>query len=114
MGTDDGSGNPSSSVMTLEPYSFYDKRTKNLERKKENVKLEKFRKMEVLPGLYEIVNYEKFLILQFENGRHENLNIFRANREIIRICGSQPKISQQGNGSLLIETSENNIDPRWT
>ena len=65
----------------------------------------KFRKMEILPGQYEIVNYEKFLILEVENGRHEQLNIFKANREIIEICGDQPKILPQGDGSLLIETS---------
>ena len=35
----------------------------------------------------------------------ENLNIFKAYREIVRICGSQPKIRPQGDGRLLLEVS---------
>ena len=45
------------------------------------------------------------MILEFEEGQSKNVNVFQANREILEICGSQPKIRPQGNGSLLIETS---------
>ena len=45
------------------------------------------------------------MILEIENGKLENINVFKANREIIQICGSQPKILPQGDGSLLIETT---------
>ena len=106
-----GTGISGSNIMTLEPYlAHVNSEPKSvLEKKKERVendnKKVKYRKMEILPGHYEVVNYEKFLILEVDNGRHENLNIFKANREIIQICGGQPKILLQGDGSLLIETS---------
>ena len=111
MDLDHGTGNIGSNIVTLEPFStpVRSETKKVLEEKKkervENDKKMKFRKMEILPGQYEIVNYEKFLILEVENGRHEQLNIFKANREIIEICGDQPKILPQADGSLLIETS---------
>ena len=108
---DNGTGKTGSSIVTLEPYSSPNKSNrgnKPQSKKKEtevNIgKKEKFRKMEIIPGVYEIVNYEKFLILEFEGGRHENVNVFKANREIIKVCGSSPKIRPQGDGSLLIET----------
>ena len=106
-----GNGKSGSNIATLEPYSAYlDSKSKKVQEKKKdrvenNDRKVKYRRMEILPGHYEVVNYEKFLILEVENGRHENLNIFKANREIIQVCGGQPKILPQGDGSLLVETS---------
>ncbi|XP_068225630.1 uncharacterized protein [Palaemon carinicauda] len=102
--------NSGSNIVTLEPYLCHVKNDhKNLlEKKREKVRsddrTEKYRKAEILPGHYEVVNYDKFFILEFENGRHEHVNVFKANREIVNKCGGQPKILPQGNGSLLIET----------
>ena len=112
MDKDNGTDNSGSSIVTLEPYTSLNKGKGGAKSKNQirnpvgNVdKREKFKKMEIIPGVYEIVNYDKFLILEFEEGRHETVNVFKANREIIALCGGQPKIRPQGNGSLLIETS---------
>ena len=61
--------------------------------------------MQVMPGVYELISYNKYLILEVENNIIENLNIFKAYRKIVHICGSQPKIRSQGDGRLLLEVS---------
>ncbi|XP_068217683.1 uncharacterized protein [Palaemon carinicauda] len=103
------SSNSGSNIVTLEPYIRYENNDKKtLEKKRESVRnddsTQRYRKIEVLPGHNEVVNYEHFFILEFENGRNERLNVFKANREIVNLCGGQPKSLPQGNGSLLIET----------
>ncbi|XP_068243568.1 uncharacterized protein [Palaemon carinicauda] len=88
LGTD--SSNSGSNIVTVEPYPRHmknDKKTlqKKRERMRNDDRTEKYRKVEVLPGHYEVVNYEKFFIFEFENARHERLNVYKANREIVAI-----------------------------
>ena len=110
MDLDNGTGNFGSNIVTLEPYSslIRDGPKKSPEKRNKkggNFNINERKKMEILPGVYEIVNYEKFFILEIENVTVQNINVFKANREIVAVCGGQPKILPQGNGSLLIETS---------
>ena len=56
-------------------------------------------------GLYELVSYNKFLIMRVESEIPVNINVFKGNREIVQFCGSQPKINSLGDGSLFIEAS---------
>ena len=60
--------------------------------------------IQILPGKYEIVSYNKFLVLRFDDLTRP-VNPFKANKEIINICGNSPKIRPQGDGSLVIEVS---------
>ena len=93
----------SSNIVTLEPYSSPSlNRDGNIGKKKlKNVN----QMMQIVPGVYELVSYNKFLLLEIEDNRIENVNVFKAHREIVKLCGSQPKIRPQGDGRLLIEVS---------
>ncbi|XP_068238371.1 uncharacterized protein [Palaemon carinicauda] len=99
LGIDDP--NSGTNIVTLEYYSCHVKNYhKNLlEKKREKVRsndrTEKYRKAEILPGHYEEENYDKFLILEFENGRHEHVNVFKANREISRGVIYAPELLEQ-------------------
>ena len=80
----------------------------NLERhrnlnERRNVNVNKRGKIQILPGIFELVSYNKFLLLQFEN-LIGYINPFKASKEIKSLCG-EPKIRSQGDGSLLIEAS---------
>ena len=97
---------PGSSIVTMEPFSspVRDNPEKHFKvKEKKSANLDK-KMMQVLPGVYELVSYNKFLILQFEN-LVGNINPFKANKELVSICGKEPKIRSQGDGSLLIEAS---------
>ena len=59
--------------------------------------------LQILPGVYELVSYNKFLIMRFEDGKIENINVFKGNKEIVNCCGGQPKIKSQADGSLFTE-----------
>lgn len=96
-----------SKIVTLEPFSSPvlgnpQKRLKLKERT--NEKVNKSGRMQILPGIFELVSYNKFLLLQFEN-LIGNINPFKAYKEIACLCGREPKIRSQGDGSLLIEAS---------
>ena len=97
-----------SNIITMEPFtSPTTDRTKKIPKgreqrnKRENMNMNKM--MQILPGVYELVSFNKFLVLQFEDGKNENVNVFKGNREIMNCCGGQPKIRSQMDGSLLIE-----------
>ena len=71
MDVDNAAGKSGSSIVTLEPYSSPEKTGGRKSQFGKQSRLgngsrnEKFRKLEILPGVYEIVNYEKFLIIEF-------------------------------------------------
>ena len=58
---------------------------------------------EVLPGLFEPTSYSGYLTMKFDNQRAEDSDIFKICREITTICGREPKMSFQNDGSVLIE-----------
>ena len=99
--------NPSgSSIVTMEPYSSLI-RNRNVPMRKPVKRTENVykNKIQILPGLYELVSYNKFLILHVDNEGPTKINVFKGNREIVQFCGSEPKIRPQGDGTLLIEAS---------
>ena len=107
METDLAMNNSGSSIATLEPYSSPvlgnpEKRLKL--REKRNEKVNKREMIQILPGVFELISYDKFLVIEFEN-LVGNVNPFKANKEIMSICGKEPKIRTQGDGSLLIEVT---------
>ena len=73
-------------------------------REKRNEFMKKRDRMQILPGVFELISYNKFLVIQFEN-LVGNINPFKANKEIVSLCGREPKIRSQGDGSLVIEVS---------
>ena len=92
-----------STIVTLEPYTSksLSEVDKSVKKKVNNVA----QKMQIAPGVYELVSYNKFLLLEIENNIIENINVFKAHREIVQICGTPPKIRPQGDERLLIEVS---------
>ena len=98
-----------SNIMTMEPFSSpvmgRSKEMSKLKSRGTNSNKNDRRKMEILPGLYEIVSYNKFLILQLEDDVFQNISVFKATREIVNACGSEPKIRPQDDGTLLLEVS---------
>ena len=98
--------NPGSSIVTMEPYSSPTRNSKVPIRKKPSKPENMYKnRIQILPGFYEFVSYNKFLIIRVESEVPVNINVFKGNREIVQLCGSQPKIQSQGDGSLFIETS---------
>ena len=97
-----------STIVTMEPFSSpvanWEKRApKGKEKQNKRLNMNNSGVMQILPGVYELVSYNKFLVIQFEDGNIENVNVFKGNKEIVNCCGGQPKIKQQTDGSLLIE-----------
>ena len=86
-----------SNIVTMEPFtSPTTDRTKKIPKgreqrnKRENMNMNKM--MQILPGVYELVSFNKFLVVQFEDGKNENVNVFKGNREIMNCCGGQREI----------------------
>ena len=98
-----------SSIVTLEPFSSPVMERNRIPSKfnPRNVNANKNDKgmMQILPGLYELVSYNKFLILQLEDDVFKNISPFKASRDIVNVCGSEPKIRPQDDGTLLVEVS---------
>ena len=98
-----------SNVVTLEPFSspVMERRKKPTREKSNNVNMQNNdkRMMHILPGIYELVSYNKYLIIQLENDAFQNISPFKANRDIVNACGSEPKIRPQDDGTLLVEVS---------
>ena len=96
-----------SNIATMEPYtspvSTGKKKIVNVKNYAKNENSNKNGKMQILPGVYELVSYSKYLIIHFEDGKCENVNVFKGNREIVNCCGGQPKIRSQMDGNLSIE-----------
>ena len=96
-------------VATLDPYTFPDldqskKDQSGISLKGKSGNSRKGNMIQIFPGKYEIVSYNKFLLLRFDDLTRP-VNPFKANKEIINICGNSPKIRPQGDGSLVIEVS---------
>ena len=96
-------------VATLNPYTFPDldqskKDPSGISLKGKSGSSRKANMIQIFPGKYEIVSYNKFLVLRFDDLTRP-VNPFEANKEIINICGNSPKIRPQGDGSLVIEVS---------
>ena len=96
-----------SSIVTLEPYtspnSTGTKKSEKVKKYNKNENNNKNVTMQILPGVYELVSYNKYLIIQFEDGKCENVNVFKGNREIVNCCGGQPKVRSQMDGNLSVE-----------
>lgn len=62
--------------------------------------------IEVMPGMYEPVSFEKYIVVKSVDGCSINdLDIFEVHRSLVKACGREPKIMPQGDGSLLVEVS---------
>ena len=57
----------------------------------------------MLPGYYVNNSYDKYLNYTLENSNVSEVDIFELYRSIVSCIGREPKITSQGNGSLLIE-----------
>ena len=60
---------------------------------------------QILPGVFEPNSYSKFLTFSLENTKLEDADIFELHREIVSCIGREPKITRQGEETLLIEVS---------
>ena len=107
MGMDLVMDNSSSNISTFAPFSSpilnIPERHHNLNERR-NVNVNKRGKIHIFPGIFELVSYNKYVLLQFEN-LIRYINPFKASKEIKSLCGREPKIRSQGDGSLLIEAS---------
>ena len=69
-----------------------------------NQKLVKEGKREILPGIFEPEYYNQFLSLKLDGEKRvKDLDIFKVHRDIVSICGKEPKMTPQSDGGLLIE-----------
>lgn len=81
-------------------------RTKSRKQGPKNVPVSQSSQVEVLPGLFESVSYDKYITVKSLDGRSVNdLDIFEVHRELVKTCGREPKMLPQGDGSLLVEVS---------
>ena len=92
-----------SSLVTLKPFvadPLPQRRRKNVRvRNRENER-------EIIPGVFEPVNYNKFLTLKFDQDkRAQDLDMFTIEKQIANACGREPNITFQSDGSLLIEAT---------
>ena len=61
--------------------------------------------VEILPGLFEPDSYSRYITLKFDDKRVEDSDIFKICREVTALCGREPKMSFENDGSLLIEVT---------
>ena len=94
-----------SNVVTLKPFSPPVLSVRQRRKGMNSSNNEKNSMHERLPGLYEPAAYTKFLTLDFKDKKLDDVDIFEVNREITQCIRTQPKISPQGNGALVIEVS---------
>ena len=92
-----------SGVATLEPYvpdPLPQRRRKNIRVKgREN-------ELEIIPGVFERASFGKFFTLKFDQDqRVQDLDMFANEREIVDVCGREPNMTFQSDGSLLIEVA---------
>ena len=60
--------------------------------------------IESLPGVFVQDSYEKFLVIKLSDGSSiRDLNAFHVMRDIVNVCGRNPKVMPQADGSLMIE-----------
>ena len=98
------------SIATLKPYNFSlgstgatPKRAfppSNKGKKDKNFK-KRGTDYEIMPGVFVPTSYDKYLTIDINS---PDVDIFDVHKDIIKCCGRSPKISQQSNGKLLVET----------
>ena len=94
-----------SEIVTLEPF-LSDPLPQRGKSKKINKGNKHFKRIEILPGVFQPDNFQKYVTLKLSDERRaQELDIFEVNREISMICGREPKIEFQADGTVLIETS---------
>ena len=94
----------SSGMVTLEPF-VPDPLPQRRRRKNTRINY-KENECEIMPGIFEPVNYNKFLTLRFDDDkRAQDLDMFTIEKVINEVCGREPNITFQGDGSLLIEVA---------
>ena len=98
-------GHSQSNVVTLMPFSPPAFSVRQRKKRTNVSNIEKNSMYERLPGLYEPAAYSKFLTLDFKDKKLDDVDIFELNREITECIKTQPKISPQGDGALVIEVS---------
>ena len=81
-----------SNVATWNPYTFPDldqskKDPSGISLKGKSGSSRKGNMIQIFPGKYDIVSYNKFLVLRFDDLTRP-VNPFKANKEIINICGN--------------------------
>jgi hypothetical protein len=60
--------------------------------------------VETLPGVFVQDNFEKYLVIKLSDGSSfRDLNAFHVMRDIVKVCGRNPKVMPQADGSLMIE-----------
>ena len=63
--------------------------------------------VESLPGVFVQDSFSKFLVLKLKDGSSfRDQNAFHVTRDIVKVCGSIPKIVPQADGSLLVEARD--------
>ena len=97
-------------VATLEPYQPGSSGSQHMGRAKKNLRghpsVSGALLNEVLPGVFQRTDYTKYLVIRTLNGKPViELDIFEVHREIVAICGREPRMSTQGDGSLLVEVA---------
>ena len=94
--------NSGSSIVTMEPFNIPNRRLHS----RRNFKINNASKTEILPGVMECNAFEKYLVVKLEDERTmRDLDMFDVHDEILKCCGREPKMSYQGDGTLLIESS---------
>ena len=100
-----------SSVVTLKPFSpVVDKSTRGAKSPKASGKTHKSLKtkpqdnktVQIAPGIYEANDFNKYMTVVVDT---MNSDIFNIHRDLVSVCGSEPKIYTQGSGRLLVEAS---------
>ena len=98
-----------SSVVTMKPFSpVVDLSTRGAKspkvssnnRKTLKTKPQDNRTIQIAPGLYEANDFDKYMTVVVDT---TNSDIFDIHRDLVSVCGSEPKIYTQGSGRLLVE-----------
>ena len=75
-------------------------------RREDNGTINQSNRLEILPGVFEALDYSKFLVVKLDDEkRFQDMDMFEVNEEIASICEREPNIVRQSDGSLLIEVT---------
>ena len=100
-----------SGVVTLKPFTPGLPPAKPLfqrsrKRREYEQAFDRSNKLEILPGVFESLDYSKFLVIKLDDEkRFHDMDMFEVNEEITSICEREPNIVRQSDGSLLIEVT---------
>ena len=94
------------SVLTLEPFSSHVRPSRHsYQRKHKEKQIGQTTQHEILPGIFEPVQFRQFLMMRFDNKRIQDLDLFNVYKEIVLRCERKPKLTPQNDGGLLVEVS---------